>query len=339
MRPDAGVVIGDRVATQSTLRAEKARAGEPRDHGPPDDRICYGTGSGRQPSVPSTKASILSEPPQAASVADGVVLPATWNPGRGRLALSASSNPWSCKGNVLTQIRTTRLNPLQLHRRLQIGEERRARTRAKLLDAAYQLFARHGADTPTIDDVLLEAGVSRGTFYNHFRTRDELFEAVGEDITTSIGAIILPAIAEMPDSAARVALAFRIFVRFAVADEARGWILLRTIPLGGALNDEMKSFVQSEFEAAMAEGALRSGSAAAITDLTIGMHIMTIHRLLVERSGDTTIDEAAATLMVALGVPHAKAVRIASDPIPDDLIELCRWMPPDQQPRHVKQNP
>jgi AcrR family transcriptional regulator len=209
------------------------------------------------------------------------------------------------------------LNSVQLQRRVQIGEERRARTRAKLLDAAYRLFAMHGADARTIDDVLVEAGVARGTFYNHFKTRDELFEAVGEDITASIGAIILPAITGLSDPAARLALAFRMFVRFAVADEARGWILLRTIPLGGSLNEEMKALVQSEFEAALAGRALQFVSATVAIDLVIGMHIMTIHRALVERAGNTAIDEAAAALMVALGVPHVEAKRMAFAPIPD----------------------
>ena len=207
---------------------------------------------------------------------------------------------------------------------MQIGEERRARTRAKLLEAAYRLFAVHGADAPTIDDVILEAGVARGTFYNHFKTRDQLFEAVADDITASIGAIILTTITGLSDPAARLALAFRMFVRFAVADEARGWILLRTMPLVGTLNDEMKTFVQAEFEAAMAGGAIRSVSTTTATDLTIGMHIMTIHRVLVERAGDEAIDEAAAALMVALGVPHVEAVRMAATPIPGDAIEAGR---------------
>ena len=256
----------------------------------------------------------------AARPQDGDFPPAYWHLSCSRLALRIGFQSGEPQGEVLARIRTTRLNPVQLHRRVQIGEERRARTRAKLLDAAYRLFAVHGADAPTIDDVILEAGVARGTFYNHFNTRDELFEAVADDITTSIGAIIRPAITGISDPAARLALAFRMFVRFAVADEARGWILLRTMPLGGSLNDEMKSFVQSEFEAAMAEGALRSVSATAATDLTIGMHIMTIHRVLVEHAGDAAIDQAAAALMVALGVPHLRAMRMVAEPILDDAI-------------------
>lgn len=162
----------------------------------------------------------------------------------------------------MARSRTTNLSPAQLARRLQIGEERRARTRVKLVDAAYRLFAIHGQDAPTIDDVIEEAKVARGTFYNHFKTRDELFKAVADDIATSINSVIRAAIHDMSDAAARLALAFRMFVRFAVADEARGWILLRTMPLVGPLNDEMKTFVQAEFEEALGSGRMHSVSVA-----------------------------------------------------------------------------
>ncbi|HVW71477.1 MAG TPA: TetR/AcrR family transcriptional regulator [Steroidobacteraceae bacterium] len=232
--------------------------------------------------------------------------------------------------------RTTNLSPVQLRRREQIGQERRERTRVKLIQAAYRLFAVHGADAPTIDDVIAEAGVARGTFYNHFKTRDELFGAVADDIATSINAVIRPAITGIGDAATRLALAFRMFLRFALADEARGWILLRTMPLVGPLNEEMKTFVQSEFEQALATGRMRSVSAAVATDLGIGLQIMTIHRVLVDRGGEAAIDAAAEALLVALGVDAAEARKIVSRPIPRDAsaaIQSPAGLPPAPRKR------
>jgi AcrR family transcriptional regulator len=139
--------------------------------------------------------------------------------------------------------RTTNLNPAQLERRLQIAAERRGRMHIRLLSAAYRLFAVHGSEAPTIDDVVEEAGVARGTFYNYFQTRDELFRAVADDMALSINSVITPQITGMEDPAARICLSFRIFLRFAASDEARGWILLRTMPLVGPLNAEMKTFI------------------------------------------------------------------------------------------------
>ena len=214
----------------------------------------------------------------------------------------------------LAETRTTTLNEAQLARRIEIGEERRARTRQRLMEAAYRLFAERGAEAPTIDDVIAEAAVARGTFYNHFKTRDELFRAVASDIADAINTLIAQALDPVTDPARRLALAFRMFVRFALADAARGWILLRTIPLIGPLNANMKSHIYAEFGAAIASGRLPDQALDIAVDLGIGLQMMTIHRLLVEPDGPP-IEAAAAAVLAALGLDKAEAWTIAHEPI------------------------
>ncbi len=52
-------------------------------------------------------------------------------------------------------------------------------TRAKIVEAARMLFNRHGFQNVTIDQVMQEAGLTRGGFYNHFKNKEALFsEAV-----------------------------------------------------------------------------------------------------------------------------------------------------------------
>jgi AcrR family transcriptional regulator len=211
--------------------------------------------------------------------------------------------------------RTTRLNPAQLARRAEIGGERKGRTRKRLLDAAYRLFAVHGYDAPTIDDVVAEADVARGSFYNHFKTRDALFNAVADDIATEINSTIRPRLAGMADPAVRVSMALRLFVHLAVIHEARGWILLRTIPLVGALNSEMKNFIHSEFSEAVESGRFHAKSVAIVNDLAIGLLVMTIRRMLTERCGDDHVRDVGEALLVALGIQEAEARRIANAPI------------------------
>lgn len=56
---------------------------------------------------------------------------------------------------------------------------RTARTRAEILDHAGRLFRLRGYAGTNIDDVMLAAGMTRGAFYAHFKSKDELFtEAV-----------------------------------------------------------------------------------------------------------------------------------------------------------------
>lgn len=62
-------------------------------------------------------------------------------------------------------------------------QERRAETRAKLIEAAIGLICRKGYANLTTPEIATEAGVSRGALQHHFRTRYDLIAAVNERLT------------------------------------------------------------------------------------------------------------------------------------------------------------
>lgn len=51
------------------------------------------------------------------------------------------------------------------------------RARERLLDAAYELFARRGIRDVGVDELITRSGVAKATFYRHFRTKDDLVAA------------------------------------------------------------------------------------------------------------------------------------------------------------------
>jgi AcrR family transcriptional regulator len=53
--------------------------------------------------------------------------------------------------------------------------ERKQETRERILRTARRLFNRKGFAEVTIDEVMSEAGLTRGGFYRHFTTKDELY--------------------------------------------------------------------------------------------------------------------------------------------------------------------
>jgi AcrR family transcriptional regulator len=55
--------------------------------------------------------------------------------------------------------------------------EHKARTRALIVESARKLFNRHGFEQVSIDRIMAEAGLTRGGFYHHFRSKDELYSA------------------------------------------------------------------------------------------------------------------------------------------------------------------
>jgi AcrR family transcriptional regulator len=57
---------------------------------------------------------------------------------------------------------------------------RRGRTRERLLDAAYDVFAEEGVHAATVEHITERAGFTRGAFYSNFSTKEELFFALME---------------------------------------------------------------------------------------------------------------------------------------------------------------
>ncbi|MDQ2717053.1 MAG: TetR/AcrR family transcriptional regulator [Chloroflexota bacterium] len=57
-------------------------------------------------------------------------------------------------------------------------EKRRQATREHLLATAERLFALHGFDETTVDDIVEAADLAKGTFYYHFQSKDELAETL-----------------------------------------------------------------------------------------------------------------------------------------------------------------
>jgi AcrR family transcriptional regulator len=62
----------------------------------------------------------------------------------------------------MTQVRMTR------------REQSAIETRNIIFETAVELFSERGYDRVTVDDICDKAGVSKGTFYNHFKSKDQV---------------------------------------------------------------------------------------------------------------------------------------------------------------------
>ena len=61
-----------------------------------------------------------------------------------------------------------------------------ADTRATLIAVARQLFGARGFADTSLDDVVAEAGVTKGALYHHFRGKEDLFAAVYEVVQRDV---------------------------------------------------------------------------------------------------------------------------------------------------------
>jgi AcrR family transcriptional regulator len=70
--------------------------------------------------------------------------------------------------------------------------DKRARTRAALLDAAREVIAEKGYEHTTLQDVAHRAGMTSGAIYGNFKNRDDLFMALAMTYWAPIKPVIRP---------------------------------------------------------------------------------------------------------------------------------------------------
>ena len=107
---------------------------------------------------------------------------------------------------------------INLERRAEIGAEKRARTRAQILAAANALFAKRPWDSVTVDDLVSEAGVAKGTFYIHFKDMHALTAAVADDLIKTFDEMLQPHRLSIDDPLVRIAFGCDAFLEKALDD-------------------------------------------------------------------------------------------------------------------------
>ena len=59
-------------------------------------------------------------------------------------------------------------------------ERKKEETKERIIQAAFQLFRKHGVEGTTVEEICDCADVAKGTFFNYFPRKEELFGYLGE---------------------------------------------------------------------------------------------------------------------------------------------------------------
>lgn len=117
--------------------------------------------------------------------------------------------------------------------RTRVGRERRARTESRIVEAALHVFAERGPDAPVIDEFVRAAGVSRGTFYNHFESVEELLHATSAWTTRQVVQSVERDLAGLEDPTLRLGVGLRLFFARAQRDPLWCRFVARVWKIGG----------------------------------------------------------------------------------------------------------
>jgi AcrR family transcriptional regulator len=125
-------------------------------------------------------------------------------------------------------------------------------TEQRIADGALRVLARRGLHKLSMTDISDEAGVSRGTLYRYFASRDEVVAAVEERVEESLRSALQAAVVATPSEDERVRIVLEALAGHARAVPALG-LLVETEPglvleyLGrrlGALRELLQEFLR-----------------------------------------------------------------------------------------------
>lgn len=197
-------------------------------------------------------------------------------------------------------------------------ERRKQRTRAALVKAAQAFIADGRMNVPVLE-ITQAADVGMGSFYNHFTSKEELFEAAVVDVLDAHGAFLDLLTSDIDDPAETFACCFRLTGRMFRRRPRESQILLRN---GLSLFNSDRGVApcaRRDLAAAITAGRF------AIDDLDLALSIsggvlMGIGALISDRpdrdDGDTA-DRATEDLLRLFGLAADEAAEICRKPLPD----------------------
>ncbi len=201
---------------------------------------------------------------------------------------------------------------INLKRRAEIGREKRGRTRLQLMTAAKALFSKRAWESVTIDELVQEAGVAKGTFYSHFNDLEELAAAVANELIDAFDAMIQPERLSISDPVLRIAFGCDAFLRQSLSD--RSWALLATrmarshptvgLLVRGRLSDDLRDALDKSPQA-------RPTPELGV-ELIIGVVLQVSAAIGEGRFDDRVRPEAIRCVLAAIGVGARDAASIVA---------------------------
>ncbi|WP_037321400.1 TetR/AcrR family transcriptional regulator [Amycolatopsis orientalis] len=197
-------------------------------------------------------------------------------------------------------------------------ERRKAHTRAALVRAAQALIAEGKTAAPILE-ITQAADVGMGSFYNHFETKEQLFQAAVEDALDTHGALLDELTAGLDDPAQVFAQSFRLTGRLHRRHPELSKVLLHHGLELATSKSGLAPRAHRDIEAAVRAGrfTVQDTELAMVTVAGTALGLGHLLHRQPERDDAATTDQVAEDLLRMLGLTAAEAHEVCSRPLPD----------------------
>lgn len=196
------------------------------------------------------------------------------------------------------------------------AEPKRARggrrlTARKKLIAAYRVMRLKGLERATIVEIIEQAGVGVGSFYNHFTNKEDLAQAVFSSVINEFGAALEEVAREQPNAAISTCYASRRLIEQAERDKAWAGFIIQLEPSMQMLDQTLRDHVRVGVQKGVDSGMFRVDDVEFSITAIHALVIAIIKARLEGKIKHRAAHRATALPLRMLGVPEEEANRLA----------------------------
>ena len=196
-------------------------------------------------------------------------------------------------------------------------EAQSLRIREALLNACGDLLSTKPIDAITINNIVENAGVAKGSFYNHFPDKEALAAEVSSAIRAELEQVVRESNHNVTDPAYRLVRGICIHLQLAVADPRRAIIMLRGAGWSTATDNPLNEGIRTDIADGLASGRFEPRCEDAGVIQVIGAAFFTMLRIIEEQqSAAQAIELSTKVLTLVLcgfGLSEGEARRIVAD--------------------------
>ena len=197
-------------------------------------------------------------------------------------------------------------------------DRRKARTRAALIRAAQTLIAEGRTNVPILE-ITQAADVGMGSFYNHFETKEQLFEAAVEAVMDGYGQLLDDLTGDIEDPAEVFACSFRLTGRLQRKEPELSRVFLNNVLRLLSADSGLAPRARRDIKAAVDAGRFDVEDLDVAVTMAAGA-LIALGQLLhdqPERDVEETTDRVTEELLRMFGVRASAGPSHLQLPLPD----------------------
>jgi len=193
-------------------------------------------------------------------------------------------------------------------------DNKRNRTRIRLTEAALKVMSERGITAASVGEIAAAADMANGTFYLHFRNKNEIVAAVCGGVTLAMHTEMDGRRLAITDGAERVAFGTQQFVEIAADEPVWGRLLLSAFTEFDEIKEDLSRYMRLDVRLGIEQGRFSEPCDEFVIDCLLAL-LRTAIAARLAGAGREVGARAAEYQLRTLGMTPGEAhrVRLASD--------------------------